>query len=291
MSIFILTMSIYREQTRFPSPSSHLEHLRSEVKSGRCKRPLSPLALQHIYMTGISTYVPIGDLVAFSGFRVSVDERNAVDERLRRWIETEPVEARDAVVQAARLFTSTRNNRGSSPHEGVSLLMASLMMCAYAELSPPADLTGRDILRLDRDDDPWRTTAWIMGDESMRPHLTRIGDLQGEDASTAIVREAAQVFQSRQSWPQHGLIGMILTRAHQARRQSMSDGPCNPLTPSGIPGLLDSPSQSLQDTSPVITSDLDEPVSQYLAQHHDPRHPLSYFASVELGMGVWDGDA
>lgn len=294
LSILLLAVAIYREPIRFQKPSSHLELLRSEVENGRCERPLTPLALQHIYMAGICSYISIGDLVTFSGFRVSVDERNAEDERLRHWIEQEPAEARDAVVHAARLFTSIRNNRSSAPQEGVSLLMASLTMCMYAELSPPVDAADRqrEILRLGGDEDAWRTTAWIMGDESMRPHLARIGDLQGDDASTAIVHEAAQLFQSRQSWPQHGLIGLVLTRAHEARRQSKSDGLCSPVTPSasGIAIPWDSSAQSSQDTNPPVTSHPDESIAQYLAEHHDPRHPLSYFASVELGMGVWDGD-
>ncbi|KAJ6076155.1 hypothetical protein N7499_008136 [Penicillium canescens] len=163
-------------------------HFRTEIPSR--SQPLESMTRKKYHLLSILRHVPLRLLYVFSGWMTTHQERSAARKQLEGWV-NQSREARKALVHAAVLFQSIRNQKTPTPFDPWCLLIASLYIWTYSTLAGhrvrsamPAASFSRRIVRLDQPLDPTTARTWLEEAPTMTAHITGIGMLTEPDSAT-----------------------------------------------------------------------------------------------------------
>ena len=168
------------------------------------------LALEHNHIASLLLHLPLRELMAFSGWRVSEAERSEADIRLAQWVKSEGAGARSVIYHAAKVYSCIRERPFQAYSGTMAFLIATLAIwavtmsvdCIAQPLRPSADdhSFGQGhlkTLRFDRYTDRSTIIDWVSGKENVRPYLAGVGALEGSNVAPLLIRESVRVFRRK----------------------------------------------------------------------------------------------
>jgi hypothetical protein len=177
--------------------------------------PHDPLGLRisltaHVHHVSILLHWPLNDLLAFIGSQVGHREKHEAQEKLRLWIEEdEGRTARRTVHHACMLFTLTKSNPSRGFHEPFALLIATVTIWAFNQLSSyMSSATVRNnsgierlpTVRLDKLRDMGAADSWVENGGTMRGHLTDVGNISAPRAGRILLQVACRTLLAMEIW-------------------------------------------------------------------------------------------
>ncbi|KAF4342270.1 hypothetical protein FBEOM_3782 [Fusarium beomiforme] len=152
------------------------------------------------HLLSMFIYLPVRELYAFTGWRVSSSQRAINNTKLRTWIQSK-TEARASLMHACRAWSMIRNRKTGSQHETMGFLLAAVMIWAWIELGKKPEVEDLNLLvtiRLDQGTDTLK--AWIAHDNDSRLYLGGVGCLWEEGASRRLIHESTKTLEGF-DWP------------------------------------------------------------------------------------------
>ncbi|KAF5970211.1 C2H2 type zinc finger domain-containing protein [Fusarium bulbicola] len=206
----LLIVGVYFDQQRGPDACVYLDVLRRDEDEMIASDRLGWLALEHNHITSLLIHLPLRELMAFSGWRVSEAERSEAEVRLAHWVKSEGAKARLVVYHAAKVYSCIRERPFGDYSGTMAFLTATLAIWAVTmsvdfiaqPLWPPAEdhsfgQSRLKILRFDRYTDGSTIIDWVSGKENIRPYLSGIGALEGSNVAPLLIRESVRVLRRK----------------------------------------------------------------------------------------------
>ncbi|GKT64406.1 fungal transcription factor [Colletotrichum tofieldiae] len=190
------------------------------------------LLSQHYYSVGILFHFRFGDLLAFSGWRVSKPKEIETRMRLSTWVLGNGEDARTAVSHAGRLFGLLRDHPCHGYHEPSAGFLASLCLWVYS-MSQSGSLLGpfgrclsancesqqmseqtRDAIpfRIDQDSSTKLTKEWISRGCHIRCFLGGVGSLHKPEFSGRVLDQGIRLISSLNEWETGEPLASVLRR-------------------------------------------------------------------------------
>ncbi|KAH9236628.1 hypothetical protein K456DRAFT_1436535 [Colletotrichum gloeosporioides 23] len=169
----------------------------------------STVAVQYYHIIGLIIELPLKDLCAFAGWRVTRSKQRETRERLTTWVAEHGDRARSAALHAGRIFRQCRSRSSCGYQEPCAMLIASLTLWMYN-----SSLTARllayhesyreqsqsPILRLDEENDREEAWDWIQTGKRARPFVAGIGDIHLPGGHSKAVHQAINILSSLREW-------------------------------------------------------------------------------------------
>ncbi|KAH7147319.1 hypothetical protein DER46DRAFT_514833 [Fusarium sp. MPI-SDFR-AT-0072] len=174
------------------------------------------------HLLSMFIYLPVRELYAFSGWRVSSSQRAINNTKLRTWIRSKS-EARASLIHACNAWSMIRKRKTGAQHEAMGFLFAAVMIWAWIELGKRpevADLNLLSTVRLDEGNDLLK--AWITNNKDRRLYLGGVGCLWEEGASRRLVHESAKTLEGL-DWPQGQVLASTLQEHYKSFHQNYLD--------------------------------------------------------------------
>ncbi|KAF4878033.1 Zinc finger protein klf1 [Colletotrichum siamense] len=177
------------------------------------KRPnytrIRTVAIQYYHIIGLIIELPLKDLYAFAGWRVTRFKQRETRQRLMAWVSEHGDRARSAALHAGRIFRQCRNRSSCGYQEPCAMLIASLTLWMYNSSLTTQLLACREsyieqtqppILRLDEDSDREEAWDWIQTGKKARPFVAGIGDIHMPGGHSKAVNQAINILSSLKEW-------------------------------------------------------------------------------------------
>ncbi|KAF5572554.1 C2H2 type zinc finger domain-containing protein [Fusarium pseudocircinatum] len=175
----LLIVGVYFDEQRGPDACNYLDMLRRDEDEITASDRLGWLALEHNHIVSLLLHLPLRELMAFSGWRVSEAERSEADTRLAHWVKSEGAGARLVIYHAAKVYSCIRERPFQAYSGTMAFLIATLAIwavtmsvdCIAQPLRPSADdhSFGQGhlkTLRFDRYTDRSTIIDWVSGKEN-----------------------------------------------------------------------------------------------------------------------------
>ncbi|KAJ5930382.1 hypothetical protein N7466_005875 [Penicillium verhagenii] len=147
----------------------------------------------------IIRHIPLSVMYAASGWMSSKNDTETNLKILTTKLRSDPKLSRGIMTYAAQLFHLIRNQNWLDAYDPLYLLLATLYIWFFDRvLGKPADLGAWVVLRLDREHSD--VSRWVKGERILRPHITGIGVLNGEESVPRILKEAIRILDFEQGW-------------------------------------------------------------------------------------------
>ncbi|KZL86081.1 hypothetical protein CI238_07130 [Colletotrichum incanum] len=190
------------------------------------------LLFQHYYSVGILFHFRFGDLLAFSGWRVSKSKEIETRMRLSTWVLGNGEDARTAVSHAGRLFGLLRDHPCHGYHEPPAAFLASLCLWVYS-MSESSSLLGpfgrclsakcesqqiseqtKDItlFRIDQDSGIKLTKDWVSRGCHIRCFLGGVGSLHKPEFRGLVLDQGIRLISSLNHWKTGEPLAGVLRR-------------------------------------------------------------------------------
>lgn len=153
---------------------------------------------------------PLAVVRTFAGWHAGQSEVEQAGIQLSRWIEQDPLLARQAVLHAALIYCKTREKPSQTFYESTTFLMAVLTLWAYGRLFSPSipsdSITATfgsfdyPTARLGTAFDSEQGRQWINEGHRMRGHLQGVGNIWADEGPRLILRQAIQTLNTMGSW-------------------------------------------------------------------------------------------
>lgn len=175
----------------------------------------SPMDISRIvsvdsHMVLLAVCCPLADVRTFAGWHAGQSEAERAGVQLSRWIEQDPLLARQAVLHAALIYCKTREKPTQTFYESTTFLMAVLTLWAYGRLFSPTLASDSTIAtkgffhyptsRLGTAFDSEQGRQWINEGHQMRGHLQGVGNIWADDGPRLVLRQAIQTLNTMGSW-------------------------------------------------------------------------------------------
>jgi hypothetical protein len=170
------------------------------------------------HLLSMFIYLPVRELYAFSGWRVSSSQRAITNTKLRNWIRSKS-EAQAALIHACNAWSMIRKRKTGAQHEAMGFLSAAMMIWAWIELGKRPeveDLNSLSTVRLDDDNDLLK--AWMTHNEDTRLYLGGVGCLWEEGASGRLVYESTNTLECL-DWPQARVLAFTMREHYKSFHQ------------------------------------------------------------------------
>ncbi|KAI8724268.1 hypothetical protein NCS52_00284500 [Fusarium sp. LHS14.1] len=128
----LLTMGVYHDAPKLQNAFIFLGLLQRHAATLPPTR-LSRAVQSHIHLLSLFVRLPVRELFAFSGWRVTEIQRATNVTKLRHWIQNNK-EAKIAVTHACRAWSTIRTKPTAAQHEGMGVLLAALAIWMWIEL-------------------------------------------------------------------------------------------------------------------------------------------------------------
>ncbi|KAJ4223325.1 hypothetical protein NW759_005958 [Fusarium solani] len=210
----LLTMGVYHDAPKLQNAYIYLDLLQRHATAFSPTR-LSRAVQSHIHLLSLFARLPVRELFAFSGWRVTEAQRATNVTKLRHWIRNSN-EAKIAVTHACRAWSIIRTKPTAAQHEGIGVLLAALAIWAWIELGerPAAeDVNKLPTIRLDDFDK--ETRGWSTDGGHKRIYLGGVGCLWDCGVSKRLVSETVQILK-RSSWPETAITSRVLQQKHSS---------------------------------------------------------------------------
>jgi hypothetical protein len=188
------------------------------------------LALEHNHILSLLLHLPLRELMAFSGWRVSEVERSEADFRLARWVRNEGAGARLVIYHAAKVYSCIRERPFAAYSGTMAFLTATLAIWAVTmsvnRSAQPSWPSAEDhsfgqgrlkTLRFDRFTDRSTIIDWVSGKENVRPYLAGVGALEGSMVAPLLIRESVRVLRRKLSCMFSDAVSRILQFHFESR--------------------------------------------------------------------------
>lgn len=207
-------MGVYHDAPKLQNAYIYLDLLQRHATAFSPTR-LSRAVQSHIHLLSLFARLPVRELFAFSGWRVTEAQRATNVTKLRHWIRNSN-EAKIAVTHACRAWSIIRTKPTAAQHEGIGVLLAALAIWAWIELGerPAAeDVNKLPTIRLDDFDK--ETRGWSTDGGHKRIYLGGVGCLWDCGVSKRLVSETVQILK-RSSWPETAITSRVLQQKHSS---------------------------------------------------------------------------
>jgi hypothetical protein len=175
----------------------------------------------HVHHVAILVHVPISVLLAYAG---SQARNNAIDEarqELIAWMKDDGGRtARHAIMHASILFSLIRRQPCRGLHEPIALLLATLTLWAYHQLSQPQlqqensknNGDPQVTVRLDRIHRTHAARSWIDSGAVLRGYVTDVGNICAPGAGKRLLQVACRALAMMDDWSLSQGFLNVLTR-------------------------------------------------------------------------------
>ncbi|KAI3587201.1 fungal-specific transcription factor domain-containing protein [Fusarium oxysporum f. sp. albedinis] len=226
----LLTVGVYFDEQRGPDAGVFLDVLRRDEDEMTGSDRLGWLALEHNHILSLLLHLPLRELMAFSGWRVSEVERSEADFRLARWVRNEGAGARLVIYHAAKVYSCIRERPFAAYSGTMAFLTATLAIWAVTmsvnRSAQPSWPSAEDhsfgqgrlkTLRFDRFTDRSTIIDWVSGKENVRPYLAGVGALEGSMVAPLLIRESVRVLRRKLSCMFSDAVSRILQFHFESR--------------------------------------------------------------------------
>ncbi|UPK97099.1 hypothetical protein LCI18_008034 [Fusarium solani-melongenae] len=192
----LLTMGVYHDAPKLRNAFIFLDLLQRHA-AALPPTKLSRAVQGHIHLLSLFARLPVRELFAFSGWRVTEAQRATNVIKLGHWIQNNN-EAKVAVTHACRAWSTIRTKPTAAQHEGIGVLLAALAIWAWIELGQrPAteEVSKLPTVRLDDFDE--ETKDWYTDGQHKRIYLGGVGCLWDRGASNRLACLACQKRKSK----------------------------------------------------------------------------------------------
>ncbi|KAJ9424393.1 hypothetical protein QL093DRAFT_2008211 [Fusarium oxysporum] len=167
------------------------------------------------HLLSMFIHLPVRELYAFTGWRVTSSQRAINNTKLRTWIQSK-TEARASLMHACKAWSMIRNRKTGSQHETMGFLLAAVMIWAWIELGKKPEVEDLNLLvtvRLDQGTDMLK--AWITQNNDSRLYLGGVGCLWEEGASRRLIHESTKTLEGL-DWPLARVLALNLREHYKS---------------------------------------------------------------------------
>ncbi|KAH6684922.1 hypothetical protein F5X68DRAFT_233357 [Plectosphaerella plurivora] len=167
------------------------------------------ITAQYYHMIRIVLHIPLKDLLAFSGCKVTLQEQQETRWRLMSWVSEHSDSAREVALHAGALFRQCRSHPTSGYQEPISVLIATIALWVYNSSLPNHipqhkstswEQQRTPTFRLDNETDKDNITLWIRNGERMRPFIVGIGNMHASKGYAKVLRMGSNFLGRLQQW-------------------------------------------------------------------------------------------
>ncbi|KAK7615160.1 hypothetical protein JOL62DRAFT_144048 [Phyllosticta paracitricarpa] len=157
------------------------------------------LSWQYHHVVCIQLFVPTSKLCACSGWMATEKATKVARREMAIWFRQEGRSSRRAVMHAAMLFKLMRDRVNHAHVEAHHLLLASLMLWAYATLGPGGRDGGNGVVRLDKASNG-EVQVWLQDAREVAT-VGGVGSIEGREGGRRVVAEARRIMSLSRAWP------------------------------------------------------------------------------------------
>jgi hypothetical protein len=220
-NILLLNIGVKYHAEKLHHAPIYLNILQEHAKTLPPTR-LSGAVQSFSHLLSMFIYLPVRELYAFSGWRVSSSQRAINNTKLRTWIRSK-IEARASLVHACKAWSMIRKRKTGSQHETMGFLFAAVMVWAWIELGEKPGVEDMKLLvtvRLDQDSDLLKT--WVIHNNDSRLYIGGVGCLWEEGASRRLIHESGKTLEGL-DWPLARALALNLREHYKSFRQVYPD--------------------------------------------------------------------
>jgi hypothetical protein len=219
----LLTFGVFFDEQRELRAEVYLDALRRSEDQIRSTERLGWVVLKYNHTLSLLCYLPLRELLLFSGWRANNAERCEADVRLTHWVRKDVSTARLAIYHAAKVYSYIRGHPSCPYSETMAFLAATLAIWAVTMTlnhgvgpwrltadSPLYRSGGLETLRLDQFADRPTILGWVSGKADLRPYLAGVGSLSNPDAIPLLIRESVHVLKTKLSCAFSDGVGSVL---------------------------------------------------------------------------------
>ncbi|KAK7451903.1 fungal transcription factor [Colletotrichum acutatum] len=178
------------------------------------------VSVQYYHLIGLVTELPLKDLNAFVGWRVTRSKQRETRQKLMAWVAEHGGRARSAAHHAGRVFRQCRDRSSCGYQAPFAMLIASLTLWMYNSSLTARLLSCREsyyheenqfpTFRLDEESDREEASEWIQTGKRARPLVAGIGDIHKPGGHSKAVNQAISILSSLKEWRIGHLISINL---------------------------------------------------------------------------------
>lgn len=182
----------------------YFEYFRLKTQSPSEHPLLQDITSKTYHMVSILRLVPLNTLRIFSSWMTTPEKVERARKELESWIEGGYC-ARKALLHAAALFQSIRDQRTTIHSDPWYMMAASLCIWTHIKLSKRTRIPSTDRpLRIDKTSDSQALQSWLNGSRTMSVHITGIGILDEADSASRTLQQTIKILRRGGSWGQIG---------------------------------------------------------------------------------------
>ncbi|KAF5268201.1 hypothetical protein FOXYS1_909 [Fusarium oxysporum] len=168
------------------------------------------VTVQYYHIIGVVVHVPLKDLTAFSGWRVSRLKQQETRRKLMTWVSSHGDSAREAALHAGTLFRLCWCHSTSGYQEPSAILIAALALWVYNSSLAGCKSAGREAygekqtpptFRLGNEIDEDEVLDWVHEGKQARPFVVGVGNINAPGGYWKVVNQAITFLASLKEWP------------------------------------------------------------------------------------------